>query len=149
MLPFQVEIGAGSSIYEQVVMAVKKAVLGGRLRPGEPFPSVRTLSRELKINPNTAHRVVASLVDEGLLEVRPGVGTLVADGRVEPSAAELRSLLDRDLEAVLVEARRLSLDLDDVVEVVRDRWVRLFGDGVEAEATANERDHDPDRRRPS
>jgi DNA-binding FadR family transcriptional regulator len=53
-------------------------MVSGQLRPGDPFPSVRALSKELKINPNTAHKIVAHLVNEGLLETRPGIGTVVA-----------------------------------------------------------------------
>ena len=40
-------------IAEQVVFAVKKAVATGQLRAGGAFPSVRQLSQELRINPNT------------------------------------------------------------------------------------------------
>ena len=50
----------------------------GRCGRGIAFPSVRALSKELKINPNTAHKIVAHLVNEGLLETRPGIGTVVA-----------------------------------------------------------------------
>ena len=78
MLPFRVEIKTGLPVYEQVVYAVKKAIVSGQLLPGETFPSVRTLSQELKMNPNTAHKVVMTLVSEGLLEVKPGIGTVVA-----------------------------------------------------------------------
>ena len=53
--------------------------MSGQMRPGEPFPSVRSLSQTLKINPNTAHKVVARLTAEGLLEVKPGIGTIVAE----------------------------------------------------------------------
>ncbi len=78
MIPFRVHFRPGVSLYEQVVYAAKKAIISGQLRPGDVFPSVRTLSKELKINPNTAHKVVGHLVSAGLLETRPGVGTLVA-----------------------------------------------------------------------
>src|SRR5258708_28894829 len=50
-------------------------MVSGQMRTGGPFPSVRILSKELKINPNTAHKVVMHLVAAGLLETRPGVGT--------------------------------------------------------------------------
>src|SRR5215475_3073086 len=79
MIPFRVEFRPGDPIYEQLVYAATKAVISGRLRPGDPFPSVRSLSKEFKINPNTAHKVVNRLVAVGLLEVRPGFGTVVTD----------------------------------------------------------------------
>src|ERR1700761_4057999 len=78
VIPFRVQFRPGLSLFEQVVYASKKAMVAGQLRPGDAFPSVRTLSKELKINPNTAAKVVAYLVNEGLLETKPGVGTAVA-----------------------------------------------------------------------
>ena len=77
MFPFRVEIKPGAPVYEQVVYAVQKAVLKGQLKPGSRFPSVRQLSQELRINPNTAHKIVAHLTAEGLLAVQPGIGTVV------------------------------------------------------------------------
>ena len=124
MLPFSVTIRPGLSVHEQVVFAVKKAMVSGRLRAGDEFPSVRVLSRELRINPNTAHKVVATLTAEGLLEVRPGIGTFVAD-RQASSAADRRALLRGDVERLVVEARHLSLDVQDVLDAVSEQWSRL------------------------
>ena len=67
MLPFSVELKPGLPVAEQILFAVKKAVISGQLQAGEKFPSVRQLSQELKVNPNTAHKVVAALVQEGVL----------------------------------------------------------------------------------
>ena len=124
MLPFSLVFRSGLSVHEQVVFAVKKACVAGQLRPGDGFPSVRTLSQELRINPNTAHKVVTTLVAEGLLEVRPGIGTLVARA---PAAtrAQRRALLREEVERLVVEARKLSLDADEVLDAVRDQWSRL------------------------
>lgn len=124
MIPFRLTFRPGVSLYEQVVYAAKRAVVSGRIRPGEPFPSVRTLSRELKINPNTAHKVVAQLIAEGVLEVRVGVGTVVAPPR--PSTATERSqLLKDELEQLVVEAKKLGMELDDVLRAVERHWKRL------------------------
>ena len=124
MLPFSLVFRSGLSVHEQVVFTVKKACVAGQLRPGDGFPSVRTLSQELRINPNTAHKVVTTLVAEGLLEVRPGIGTLVARA---PAAtrAQRRALLREEVERLVVEARKLSLDADEVLDAVRDQWSRL------------------------
>ena len=64
MIPFRVPFRVGIPIFEQVVYAAKKAMISGQLRPGDSFPSVRTLSKDLKINPNTAHKIVAHLIVE-------------------------------------------------------------------------------------
>jgi GntR family transcriptional regulator len=124
VLPFTVTLRPGLSVHEQVVFAVKRAVVSGRLRPGDEFPSVRVLSRELRINPNTAHKVVGTLTTEGLLDVRPGIGTVVAE-RQAPDARDRRALLRDDVEQIVVEARHLSLDLQDVLDAIAERWNRL------------------------
>jgi len=124
MLPFQLQFKTGVPAYEQVVYAVKKAIISGALKPGDRFPSVRTLSQELRINPNTAHKVVVALVNEKLLEVKTGVGTIVADAR--PSTREeRRELLEGDVERVVVEAKKLQLDIEDVVQAIQQHWSRL------------------------
>ena len=126
MIPFRVHFRSGVSLYEQVVYAATKAVIAGQLRPGDVFPSVRTLSKELKINPNTAHKVVAYLVSAGLLETRPGVGTVVA-ALAKASAAERTSLLRNDIEQLVVEAKKLGIGLEDVMAAVAAHWQRLGG----------------------
>ncbi|PYT29281.1 MAG: hypothetical protein DMG57_12160 [Acidobacteria bacterium] len=75
MIPFRLTFEPGVPIHQQVTFAAKKAMVTGQLRPGETFPSVRVLSKALKINPNTAHKVIIQLTLDGLLEVRPGIGT--------------------------------------------------------------------------
>jgi|SRR3569833_459724 len=130
MLPFSVTLRAGEPPYRQVVYAATKAIVSGELLPGATFPSVRDLSQALKINPNTAQKVVAELVRDGLLEVKPGVGTLVTNGR-RASAAERRALLSAEVEQLVVEARRLGLERDEVMNAVSARWGELFSNGRE------------------
>jgi GntR family transcriptional regulator len=127
MLPFAVALTTGESPYRQVVYAATKAVLSGELAAGTAFPSVRELSQELKINPNTAHKVIAELTRAGMLEVRPGIGTVVSSGK-RASAAERRALLSTEVEQLVVEAKRLGLTSQDVIAAVADRWSQLFGD---------------------
>ena len=121
MLPFDVVFRPGEPVYEQVIYAVKKAVATGQLPAGSRFPAVRTLSQELRINPNTAHKVVAALTVEGVLQVHPGIGTVVAKpsaGSVEDRAA----LLNDEIERLVVEARRLGLDEEKITAAVRRHW---------------------------
>ena len=123
VLPFSIALRAGEPVYEQVVYAVRRAVVTGQLRPGDPFPSVRALSQALKINPNTAHRIVAELVAEGTLTVRPGIGTIVGQAR-EGSNRARRALLKEEAERLVVEARRAGLSLQDVLAALRRHWAR-------------------------
>jgi GntR family transcriptional regulator len=124
MLPFSITLHDGVPVYEQVIYAVTRGIVGGQLRPGDLFPSVRTLSQELKINPNTAHKIVAALVEQGLLVVRPGIGTEVADHKRGPAAGS-RASLEQDAERLAVAARRAGLSINDVIAAVRRQWARL------------------------
>ena len=124
MLPFSIELKPGLPIAEQVIFAVKKAVVAGQLKPGQPFPSVRMVSQELKINPNTAHRIVAALVAQGVLITTPAVGSVVAEQTLG-DRAERAELLGADLERVVVEARKLGLTLDEVSAGLAVQWKKL------------------------
>jgi GntR family transcriptional regulator len=123
MLPFTITLRPGEPVYEQVVYAVRRAVVSGQLRAGDSFPSVRELSQALKINPNTAHRIVALLVEEKLLAVRPGIGTVVSDGAPADAAAR-RTLLEQDAERLVVEARRNGVSLGDLLAAIKRHWAR-------------------------
>jgi GntR family transcriptional regulator len=114
----------GESIFDQVVYAAQKAFVSGEFLPGQPFPSVRTLAAELKIHPNTAHKVVQHLIQERFLEARPGVGTVVA---AAPGArsGDRKRLLQQEVEQLVVEAKRVGVDLSEVVKAVETQWARL------------------------
>src|SRR5436190_21515912 len=126
MIPFRVTFQPGTSIYEQVVYAAKKALVSGQMRAGEPFPSVRALSTALKINPNTAHKAITQLISEGLIEVLPGLGTVVAE-RPFSTAIERSYMLKKEVEEVVVEAKKLGLRLDQLTDAISDHWYRLDG----------------------
>ncbi len=126
MLPFSIELKPGLPVAEQILFAVKKAVVGGQLRPGDRFPSVRVLSQELRVNPNTAHKVIAALVQEGVLVTTPAVGSVVAE-RAVGGRAERTALLGAEVERLVVEAKKLGLGVDDVHAAVTAHWRKLGG----------------------
>lgn len=120
---FILTLESGGSVSDQAVYAAKKALILGQIRPGQPFPSVRSLSQTLKINPNTAHKVIARLTTEGLLEVKPGIGTVVASTPENPAGRN--HLLKNELERIVVEAKRSGLKLEDLTAALSYHWTRL------------------------
>lgn len=123
MLPFAIEIQHGEPVYEQMLAAVRRAVFTGQLVDGDPFPSVRSLSQELRISPTTAHKVVAMLKSDGVLVSRPGVGMVVTTGGL-PDREGRRTMITDTTRRLVREAKDLSLNLDDVTEAVTEEWRR-------------------------
>lgn len=111
----------GESIFDQVVYAAKKAFISGDYLPGQSFPSVRALATSLKIHPNTAHKVIQHLIQERWLEAIPGIGTVVADAP-EARAADRKRLLQREVEQIVVEAMRVGLGKEELLEAIRAQW---------------------------
>ena len=125
--PFRLTLVPGDSIFDQVVFAATRSILSGALQSGQGFPSVRALAADLKIHPNTAHKVIQHLIQERWLEVRPGIGTVVA----EPPAArpgDRQRLLKEEVEKLVVEAKRVGADLDEVVDAIKAGWQDMRGD---------------------
>ncbi len=101
----------GQPIFEQVVFTAK-------------IPSVRTLAAELKIHPNTAHKVIQHLIQERWLEVHPGIGTVVAEAP-QARPGDKKRLLQQEVEQLVVESKRVGLSLREVVEAIGAHWGKL------------------------
>ena len=126
MVTFKTRFTPGQSIFDQVVFAAIKAILGGELKAGEAFPSVRALAQDLKIHPNTAHKVVQHLIQERWLVAQPGVGTVVA-APPKARAGDRKRLLEDEVEKLVVEAMRVGAGLGEVQQAVQDTWTELRG----------------------
>ena len=121
MIPFSVTFKAGIPIYEQVIYAVKKAIVSGRLQADDSFPSIRELSKELRINPNTAQKIVTLLVQEKLIEIKPGIGSIVS--KLGNATEEQRhDILNTEAEKLVIEARRLSIKKGELIEAIQNHW---------------------------
>jgi GntR family transcriptional regulator len=121
---FKCTLKPGQSIFEQVVFAAKRAFLAGEFQPGQPFPSVRALAVDLKIHPNTVHKVIQHLTQERWLEVRPGIGTVVAEPPVA-RPGDRRRLLQQEVEQLVVEAMRVGASLPEVIQALSAHWRKL------------------------
>jgi GntR family transcriptional regulator len=126
MVPFKLKLILGDSIFDQVVFAATRSILAGELKAGETFPSVRALALDLKIHPNTAHKVVQHLIQERWLVAQPGIGTVVAQPP-KARAGDRKRLLEDEVEKLVVEAMRVGAGLDEVQQAVEDTWTELRG----------------------
>jgi GntR family transcriptional regulator len=112
-------------IYQQLAQQIREAIARGELRPEAGLPSVRQLSRELVVNPNTVARAYTELEREGLLVSHPGRGVTVAPPRHELTRAARDRRLTEPLDRWLTEAVHLGYTADEVLRLVARR-VREF-----------------------
>lgn len=80
-------------IWNQIAAEVRRLVASGVLQPGGAVPSVRDMAQQLRVNPATVAKAYQSLVDEGLLTVRRGEGTFVAERPATVTRSERRQVL--------------------------------------------------------
>ena len=120
-MEFQVDTTNRVPIYRQLMDQIRLAVARGRLKPGSRLPSVRVLSRELVVNPNTIARVYTELEREGVLNTRPGMGVFVAEPQADLSAATRRQRLAEIIDSFLTDAVHLGFSAEEVLAAVAKR----------------------------
>ena len=76
---FQIDFKTGKPVYLQLVDQIRYAAASGRLRPGEPLPSIRPLAEELRVNRNTIAKAYAELESQGIIETIPGKGCFLKE----------------------------------------------------------------------
>jgi GntR family transcriptional regulator len=123
---FGLVLRPGQSIFDQLVSAAQKAIVSGELTEGQDFPSVRALAADLKIHPNTAHKAVQYLIHERWLEMRPGIGTVIAPAPRKPAVMR-RELMRHEIVELVAEARRVGLDVDDLKNAIDAEWAKTAG----------------------
>jgi GntR family transcriptional regulator len=111
----------GVPIYLQIVHQVKYLVASGRLQAGEELPPIRVLAERLVINPNTVARAYRELELAGVVTKRRTAGTYVSDAGSPLARRERLKILTERVDALLAEARQMNVDIDEILELVRQR----------------------------
>ena len=104
-------------VYLRLRDTIAAMILEGKVREGDPLPSVRSLAAEHGANPLTVAKAYQTFQDEGLVVVRRGVGMFVAEGAAgRLLSAERKEFLEQRWPAVTAQIRRLGLDVEDLLE---------------------------------
>lgn len=101
-------------IYEQIVDQIKTLIRNGELKENDNLPSVRTLSKELKISALTVKKAYDNLESEGFTVTVHGKGTYVAATNTELLLEEQKKELEADLEQVIQKGRRCGISDEDI-----------------------------------
>lgn len=105
-------------IYEQIVDQVKAQIISGELKEDDNLPSVRTLSKELRISALTVKKAYDSLEQEGFTVTIHGKGTYVAAANKEMMMEEHRREVEEELTEVIRKAKRYGLPEEDIREML-------------------------------
>jgi GntR family transcriptional regulator len=117
-----VDTAAATPIWRQIEDGVRRRVASGRLPAGTAVPSVRELARSLRINPATVSKAYRRLTEAGLLTVRRGEGTFVAELPAGDRREERRRLLAEGAATFTTVARSVGAGRDEAVQAVDDAW---------------------------
>jgi GntR family transcriptional regulator len=118
---FSINTASRSPICRQLSEQIREAIARGRLRPEERLPSVRELSRQLVVNPNTIARVYSDLEREGVLTTRPGLGVFVGKPGSDLSRKARKDRLSDAADRFLTEAVHLGFSAEEVRKLLSER----------------------------
>lgn len=113
-------------IYEQIINNLKGQALSGELKPDEQIPSIRQLTRELGINPNTIHKAYAELERQGVIYSLAGRGAFISGvPEMEKLAEVKREELLLDMENTLISAKKLNIEKKTIEQIVNKVYDNL------------------------
>lgn len=119
--------GSAIPLYEQIKNEVKENILKNKISEGQQLPSVRTLSKDLKVSILTVKKAYDELEEEGFVESRQGLGTFVAAKDPEVKREELQKKLEEHLQEAINLSTQLKLDRKTILEL----FEFLYKEGVE------------------
>ena len=121
---FQIDTMSRMPIYQQVVNQLEYFVLNGILKEGEQIPSVRNLSVDLSINPNTIQKAYFELDKRGIIQSVPGRGCFVTDSAKDILSAKKREQL-ADLKILVNELALAEVRKEEVISCIEEVYDNL------------------------
>lgn len=118
-MKIRIDHHSATPVYKQMIAAVVAAIEAGEIKVGDKLPSIRELSTQLKINPNTTAKVYRELELRGFLESRAGSGCFVRPLDKKAAAAEKTARMQRLFEKVLGEAKAQQIDEADFIRFMK------------------------------
>ena len=122
---FAINAADPAPIWRQIEEGMRRLIALGSLKPGAAVPSMRDLARDLRVNPNTVSRAYQRLTEAGVLAVRRGEGTFVADQPAQPRKSEKTEMLRDAAQRFVSAAVAAGADLQEAVEAVESAYEKL------------------------
>jgi len=110
---------SGQPIYEQICRQIKAAIAAGKLRAGDPLPSIRSLARDLRISVITTKRAYEELERDGFIQTVAGKGSFVAQQDLELAKESGLREIEEHLTAALALAEQMEMPLEEIIAMLR------------------------------
>ena len=114
-----ISTSSGQPIYEQICRQVKGAIAAGRLRPGDPLPSIRALARDLRISVITTKRAYEELERDGFIQTVAGKGSFVSTQTLELAKESGLREIEEHLQAALDLARQAGMTVEELQQILQ------------------------------
>jgi GntR family transcriptional regulator len=121
-MAIRVEATSQVPIYEQIADQIVFAVATADLLPGDPVPSVRDLSVQLTVNPNTVVRAYQELERMGVLEPVRGRGMFITSDAAKRCRDRRKELIKDTVKATVREAVSAGLTAEDLHTLIDAEW---------------------------
>ena len=128
----RIEPSSGVPITRQIIDQIRARCVSGELKVGDRLPSVRELARQLAVNQNTILRAYERLTNEGILELRHGDGTYVAQFAAGQQLRREKAQLLAEAQRLVRRAQTLGLSPNDLRELLDSA---ILTTGTEAQRT--------------
>jgi GntR family transcriptional regulator len=118
---FRLDMHSGVPLYRQLIDQVQAAIAAGLLAPGDQLPTVRQVSVDLEINPNTVMRAYREMEIRSILDTQQGTGTFVAQQTIDRDALEHSRGLEQLVEEFAAKAGAGGFKLEELMTALGDR----------------------------
>lgn len=108
-------------IYIQIMNLIKSKIVSEEICGGDKLPSVRELSKDLKVNPNTVQRTYQELEREGFVFTQRGMGTFVTQDK--DAIKKLKKVMATDIvNSFLAEMKKLGFTPSEIMDIISE-WI--------------------------
>lgn len=115
----QIEFDSNEPIYIQIVELVRRSIAIGQLRPGDKLPSVREMSTNLGVNPNTMQRAYGELERLGMTYTKRGMGSFI--GEMKEEANQMQENMGRQLaQKFLGDMKAIGLNKQEAITILEE-----------------------------
>ena len=104
-------------IYEQVVEQIKSEIMKGEMKPDEMLPSVRTLSKDLRISALTVKKAYDALEQEGFVVTVHGKGSFIVGVNNELVMEEAKKEMEKSMEQIIRKGRSQGITDEEMEEL--------------------------------